>query len=180
MRGWKVLCRKKVSNLKVSNISIFPNALSNYTHVTVLIQTLTVRGAKHEYLTDKSKLFYMGQLCQIWWFNQMEQKCHTTMPRFKSFIQTRYHCLQWKTFKFKISKTYISYIVWIIQFLDERSSVLISKDFTISDFTIPSDFELIIDDGVTIGTDLKISNCQGEDYLGLSVHNTDISNRLWR
>ena len=51
-----------------------------------------------------------------------------------------------------------------MRFLDERSSVLISKDFTISDFTIPSDFELIIDDGVTIGVDLKISNCQGEDY----------------
>jgi len=49
---------------------------------------------------------------------------------------------------------------------DERSSVLISKDFTISDFTIPSDFELIIDDGVTIGVDLKISNCQDEsDYI---------------
>ena len=82
----------------------------------------------------------------------MEQERHATLPWFQSFIQTRYPPIIYGPYNF------------IVNHLDERSSVLISKDFTISDFTIPSDFELIIDDGVTIGVDLKISNCQGEDY----------------
>ena len=46
---------------------------------------------------------------------------------------------------------------------DLTTSILINIDFTISDLTLPSNVELIIDDLVTIGTSLDISNCQDED-----------------
>ena len=49
---------------------------------------------------------------------------------------------------------------------DEASSVLVNLDFTVSDLTIPSNFEFILDDAVTIGTDHDISGCTDpSDYV---------------
>ena len=49
---------------------------------------------------------------------------------------------------------------------DQTSSILIDIDFTISDFTMNSDLELILDESVTIGTDHDISGCTDpSDYV---------------
>ena len=49
---------------------------------------------------------------------------------------------------------------------DEVSSILIDIDFTLSDLTMPSNFEMILDESVTIGTDHDISGCTDpSDYV---------------
>ena len=49
---------------------------------------------------------------------------------------------------------------------DQISSILIDIDFTLSDLTMPSNFEMILDESVTIGTDHDISGCTDpSDYV---------------
>lgn len=43
---------------------------------------------------------------------------------------------------------------------DDPTSILVTLDFTVSDLTLPKNSELILDEGVLIGTDYSISECQ--------------------
>ena len=43
---------------------------------------------------------------------------------------------------------------------DDPTSILVTLDFTVSDLTLPKNSELILDEGVLIGTDYSNSECQ--------------------